>query len=93
MSARAHKKIVRLTAVRAQILCCLANGETQKSTALQLGLSPSTIAYHLSRMQDRLEIPSSTALVALAIAAGILTTGQWPVSLTGALVIELDVGP
>ncbi|MFC0429220.1 LuxR C-terminal-related transcriptional regulator [Kutzneria buriramensis] len=69
---------VLLSKVDARILEGLAAGESAVRMALRLHLSRQSVDYHVGAMLRRLSVPSRTALVAKACAAGLLDSTTWP---------------
>jgi DNA-binding CsgD family transcriptional regulator len=84
---------IRITARQAEILEGVGQGLTFATIARRLSLSPATVAYHVGQMQMKLHTGSLPALVALAMVGGILTNDQFPLQLTGNLILDGVVIP
>lgn len=54
----------KLTEQEREILSLVAHGQDNKTIAKSLGLSPKTIAYHISKLLNRLNVESRSAAVA-----------------------------
>ncbi len=50
----------------AHVIRCLANGLSQKETACEIGISPSTVATHVQRAKEKLGARSVMQLISLA---------------------------
>ena len=61
----------RLTAREREVLGLLAVGESNKSIALELGISPRTVEIHRARVMEKLEARNLADLVRMALTAGI----------------------
>lgn len=84
MADRDHRvPKVRFSTAELRVLPGIARGETYRSIAATLYLTPSTIAFHASQLRARLGAANNAALVALAVAAGLLSVSDWPFELTG----------
>ncbi len=55
-----------------QVLEAVAEGNTNKETGKQLGISPKTVARHRERIMHKLNLHSSTELVKFAIRTGLI---------------------
>lgn len=84
---------VRLSRRQAQIIQAIARGDTYRTVAEKLAISPATVSYHIGQLQMKLHAGSLPALVGLAIVGGILSADQFPVELTGNLVVPEDFIP
>ncbi|BDZ48490.1 hypothetical protein GCM10025867_07310 [Frondihabitans sucicola] len=78
---------VKLSRRQAQIIEGIGRGNTYRALAEKLSISPATVAYHVGRLQLKLRTPTLPALVGLAIVSGILSSDQFPLELTGNLVV------
>ena len=67
--------LARLTSRQREILQLLAEGQTTKSIALILKVSPKTIEYHRAQVMDRLAIYDVPGLVRFALRSGLITQG------------------
>jgi DNA-binding NarL/FixJ family response regulator len=65
----------RLTGRQREILQLLAEGQTTRSMALILKLSPKTIEYHRAELMSRLAIYDVPGLVRFALRSGLITQG------------------
>ncbi|SHH29780.1 two component transcriptional regulator, LuxR family [Cognatiyoonia sediminum] len=61
-----------LSAREQQILSLIANGQTTKTIAKTLGLSPKTVENHRSNIMSKLEVGSMAELLAYALREGLL---------------------
>jgi DNA-binding NarL/FixJ family response regulator len=59
----------RLTARESEVVRLVARGMSNKSIALQLGISPRTVEGHLNHVFDKLDVTSRTELVHYALAS------------------------
>ena len=80
---------VRLTTPQLRVLKRLAAGDTYQAIAEELHLSCATVAFHAARLQKRIGVSNNTALVAVALIAGLLSVDGWPPQLTGLTDIDL----
>lgn len=53
-----------------EIVCLVAQGLTDKEVAARLFISPRTVDGHMRRMFAKLDVPSRTAMAALAVRHG-----------------------
>ncbi|MFC9165659.1 PAS domain-containing protein [Streptomyces fungicidicus] len=67
-----------LSALDAQVLEGVANGESTVQLASRLYLSRQGIEYRVGQMLRRFDAPNRPALVARAHALGMFAAGQWP---------------
>src|SRR5436190_17503013 len=65
--AQAKSPLEQLTARQREILQLIAEGQTTKSIALILKVSPKTVEYHRSKLMERLNIFDIPGLVRLAL--------------------------
>lgn len=86
-------KGLRLSRRQAEILEGIGRGNTYRALADKLAISPATISYHVGQLQQQLRTPTLPALVGLAIVSGILSSDQFPLELTGNLVIADEFLP
>ncbi len=84
---------MNLTRRQAEILEGIGRGNTYRVVAERLSISPATVAYHVGRLQQMLRTPTLPALIGLAIVSGILSSDQFPLELTGNLVVPDDLLP
>lgn len=61
----------RLTAREREVLGLLATGESNKSIAIELGISPRTVEIHRARVMEKLEARNLADLVRMTLVAGI----------------------
>lgn len=80
---------VQLTTPQLRVLKRLAAGRSYRDIAEELHLSCATVAFHTGRLQKRLGVTNNTALVAVALIAGLLSIDGWPPQLTGLHDIDL----
>ncbi len=80
---RAREKSVRiatqaglLTKRETEILCCIAQGLTNREIARKLFLSPSTVNTHRMNLMKKLNIHDTAGLVRYAIKSGLVKTEQ-----------------
>lgn len=62
-----------LTRREAEITRLIADGLTNKEIGAALGVRDATIAWHVANVLSKLEVPSRSAAVAIAIERGLLT--------------------
>lgn len=55
-----------LSPSEAQVIRCLADGQSQKEAAVALGIAPSTVATHVQRAKEKMGVKSVFALFRLA---------------------------
>ncbi|MDM4763054.1 LuxR C-terminal-related transcriptional regulator [Galbitalea sp. SE-J8] len=72
------------------IVVQLARGDSYKAVAAAVRRSPATVAYHTGQLQRRLKVRSVTAVVAFAIASGVIGGDTWPLVPTGVHEVDLD---
>ena len=65
--AQARSPLEELTARQREILQLIAEGQTTKSIALILRVSPKTVEYHRAKLMERLNIFDIPGLVRLAL--------------------------
>lgn len=65
--AQARSPLEELTARQREILQLIAEGQTTKSIALILHVSPKTVEYHRAKLMERLNIFDVPGLVRLAL--------------------------
>lgn len=63
----------KLSQAEAQVLRCLAEGLSQKEVAVELGISPSTVATHVQRAKEKMGVRSVSQLFPLA---GLVLAGR-----------------
>lgn len=80
-----------LSRTQVQLIALLARGWTRRAIAAELYLSPGTVAFHIGDLLRRLNLPNATALVALAVAQGVLSSADWPLSPTGVTLLTMDL--
>lgn len=90
---KAPQSGITITARQAEILEGVGQGLTFTTIAERLSLSPATIAYHVGQLQAKLHTGSLPALVALAMVSGVLTNDQFPLQMTGSLLIDGAILP
>lgn len=66
-------RLERLTVREREVLDRLVIGATNKEIARQLDISPRTVEIHRSRVMEKMETPTLSHLVRLAIGAGIVS--------------------
>jgi DNA-binding NarL/FixJ family response regulator len=66
------KKGDRLTSREVEVLQLIAEGEANKQTAAELGISIKTVEKHRQRLMEKLNIHDTAGLTRYAIAAGII---------------------
>jgi len=71
--AQAKSPLEQLTARQREILQLIAEGQTTKSIALILKVSPKTVEYHRSKLMERLNIFDIPGLVRLALRTKLIT--------------------
>lgn len=71
--AQAKSPLEQLTARQREILQLIAEGQTTKSIALILKVSPKTVEYHRSKLMERLNIFDVPGLVRLALRTKLIT--------------------
>ncbi len=67
-----YSRYASLTARELEVLQCLARGESVKNIASKLSISPNTVDKHRSAVMRKLDVHSSTELIALAYREGML---------------------
>jgi len=72
INSRPVRGVWDLPPQQAQILARLANGETLKEMALEMGLSAKTVHYHYMQLRRRLNIWSVAMLTRFAIQIGLV---------------------
>lgn len=68
---REPRPAVTLTPQELRIAALVAEGETNRSIGAALFLSPKTVAYHLSKVYDKLGVNSRAQLAALVVGGGV----------------------
>ena len=71
--AQSKSPLEQLTARQREILQLIAEGQTTKSIALILKVSPKTVEYHRSKLMERLNIFDIPGLVRLALRTKLIT--------------------
>lgn len=74
---------VHVTPAQLRVLELLANGSTYAAIAGQLYLSATTVRSHATTLQRRFGVTNNVSLVLAAVVVGVLSSGDWPVQLTG----------
>jgi DNA-binding NarL/FixJ family response regulator len=72
-AAQAKSPLEQLTGRQREILQLIAEGQTTKSIALILKVSPKTVEYHRSKLMERLNIFDIPGLVRLALRTKLIT--------------------
>lgn len=85
---RGPKQGVTLSKQQAEILLALSQGASHVSISQRMAVSTSTVGYHVGQVMAKLHVPSATAAVTLVIAAGVLTSNEFPAQLTGLLFVD-----
>jgi DNA-binding NarL/FixJ family response regulator len=67
-----HKKIARLTSRQMEVLRRIAEGKTNKQTALELGICLNTVGRHREHLIKKLDIHNTAGLTRFAIDTGII---------------------
>jgi DNA-binding NarL/FixJ family response regulator len=70
----AWERISQLTPRECDVLRGIASGQTNKSIAAGLGISPRTVETHRERVMRKLGVSSVAALTAIALETGMLST-------------------
>lgn len=65
-----------LTERELEVLELIADGQSKKMVAEELGISPKTVAIHASHIYEKLNVPNAPSAVAKAYKTGILPTGS-----------------
>jgi len=68
-SAEAARQLQQLTAREKEVLANLVAGESNKSAAIKLGLSPRTVEFHRAHLMEKLGVKALPDLVRLWLAA------------------------
>ncbi len=71
--AHARNPVEQLTARQREILQLIAEGQTTKSIALDLKISPKTVEYHRAKLMQTLNIFDIPGLVRFALRAGLIS--------------------
>jgi DNA-binding NarL/FixJ family response regulator len=66
------KKDARLTSREMEVLQLIAEGQSNKQVAAELGISVKTVEKHRQRLMEKLNIHDVAGLTRYAIAAGII---------------------
>ena len=82
---------IRFTTAQQALLVQLARGCTQSAAAAAVGLSAANARYHLGRLLRATQTANVTALVALAVASGVLAGDPWPLEATSQREITVDL--
>jgi len=70
-AATAKNRLALLSARELEVLAGLVAGLPNKTIAYDLGLSPRTVESHRAHIMSKMQVPSFSALVWLALAAGV----------------------
>lgn len=73
-----RSRLPTLTERQASILQLTAIGFSTREVAAQLGLSPQAISYHVGKLLQLTGTRNRTALIAMALVKGLLSSDQWP---------------
>ena len=68
----AAERVAGLSPRERQVLDALVAGRSNKQIAYHLGISPRTVEIHRARVMDKMDARSLSALVRMALAAGIV---------------------
>ena len=74
-NGRSRKKAVVLTSREMEVLQLVAEGNANKQTASELGISIKTVEKHRQQLMRKLDIHDTAGLTRYAIAAGIIESG------------------
>ena len=74
-NGRSRKKAVVLTSREMEVLQLVAEGNANKQTAAELGISIKTVEKHRQHLMSKLDIHDTAGLTRYAIAAGIIESG------------------
>lgn len=65
-----QSRVERLTPREKQVMLLAAEGLSNKAVGRQLGISPKTVEIHRSKVMNKLEVPSTAALIRLVLSSG-----------------------
>jgi DNA-binding CsgD family transcriptional regulator len=71
----------RLTPLQVKVLVLLSGGDAYKTIGGKLNMSTHNVAYHVGRMQGMLGARNLPALIAMSVAARILTSDSFPLGI------------
>jgi len=67
-----EETIVRLSGRQRQMLDAIVNGMQYKEIAFEYGISENTVAFHISKLKERLNCGSSREIISAAILNGLI---------------------